>query len=415
MNKLTREDFTRLDQIDPLTEVRDEFTLPQGLIYFGGNSLGPLPKRTINTLETMIQKEWGDGLISSWNNENWINMPRELGNKIAPLIGAKTGEVVVVDSTSVNLFKVLTSALLLSKNRRNILSEAGNFPSDLYILEGVNKMLGESYERLLIEEGDYEIDKYIDASTAVVMLSHVNYKTGRISDIKRITSVAHEKGALVIWDISHSVGVMPLDLHNCDVDFAVGCTYKHLNGGPGAPGFLYVHNSLIEKVSQPLTGWMGHIQPFEFIADYQPVNDIGKYICGTPPIIAYKAIESSLAIFEHLSMKVVREKSIQLSEMLIRLMQQECTKFDFELFSPRNAEQRGSQVSFTHNNGFSIMQALISHGVIGDFREPNILRFGISPLYMRYVDVWDAVICLRKIMKTNEWQSEQFNQRGYVT
>ncbi|MDP6974294.1 MAG: aminotransferase class V-fold PLP-dependent enzyme, partial [Gammaproteobacteria bacterium] len=256
MNKLTREDFTRLDQIDPLAEVRNEFTLPKDLIYFDGNSLGPLPKRTINTLETMIHNEWGDGLISSWNNENWINMPRELGNKIAPLVGAKSGEVVVVDSTSVNLFKVLTSALLLNKNRSNIISEAGNFPSDLYILESVNKMLGESYERHLIEEGDYEIDKYIDDSTAVVMLSHVNYKTGRISDIKRITNVAHEKGALVIWDISHSVGVMPLDLHNCGVDFAVGCTYKHLNGGPGAPGFLYVHNSLIEKVSQPLTGWM---------------------------------------------------------------------------------------------------------------------------------------------------------------
>ena len=229
MNKLTREDFTRLDQIDPLAEVRDEFTLPQDLIYFDGNSLGPLPKRTINTLETMIQKEWGDGLISSWNDENWINMPRELGNKIATLIGAKSGEVVVVDSTSVNLFKVLTSALFLNKNRRNILSEVGNFPTDLYILEGVKKMLGESYESYLIEEDDYEIDKYIDTSTAVVMLSHVNYKSGRISDIKRITSVAHEKGALVIWDISHSVGVMPLDLHNCGVDFAVGCTYKHLN------------------------------------------------------------------------------------------------------------------------------------------------------------------------------------------
>ena len=415
MNKLTREDFTRLDQIDPLAEVRDEFTLPQDLIYFDGNSLGPLPKRTINTLETMIQKEWGDGLISSWNNENWINMPRELGNKIATLIGAKSGEVVVADSTSVNLFKVLTSALFLNKNRRNILSEAGNFPTDLYILEGVNKMLGESYESYLIEEDDYEIEKYIDTSTAVVMLSHVNYKSGRISDIKRITSVAHEKGALVIFDISHSVGVMPLNLHNCGVDFAVGCTYKHLNGGPGAPGFLYVHNSLIEKVSQPLTGWMGHIQPFEFAANYWPANDIRKYICGTPPIIAYKAIESGLSVFEQVSMNMIRKKSIQLSEMFIQLMLQECIKFGFKLISPRNAEQRGSQVSFTHGNGFSIMQTLISHSVVGDFRQPNILRFGFSPLYMRFKDVWDAVICLREIMQTKEWQSEQFNKRGYVT
>jgi len=415
MNKLTREDFTSLDKIDPLAKVRDEFSLPQNLIYFDGNSLGPLPKCTIHTLETMIQKEWGNGLISSWNKENWINMPRELGNKIAPLVGAKLGEVIVVDSTSVNLFKVLTSALLLNKNRRVIVSEAENFPSDLYILEGVNKMFGESYERHLIEEGDYEIDKYIDTSTAVVMLSHVNYKTGRISDIKRITSIAHEKGALVIWDLSHSVGVMPLYLHDCGVDFAVGCTYKHLNGGPGAPGFLYVHKSLIEKVSQPLTGWMGHIQPFEFVVNYQPANDICKYICGTPPIIAYKAIESGLTVFEQVSMNVVREKSIKLSEMFIQLMQQECIKFGFELFSPRNAEQRGSQVSFTHGNGFSIMQTLISHSVVGDFRQPNILRFGFSPLYMRFKDVWDAVICLREIMQTKEWQSEQFNKRGYVT
>jgi kynureninase len=415
MNKLTREGFTSLDKIDPLAKVRDEFSLPQNLIYFDGNSLGPLPKCTIHTLETMIQKEWGNGLIGSWNKENWINMPRELGNKIAPLVGAKLGEVIVVDSTSVNLFKVLTSALLLNKNRRVIVSEAENFPSDLYILEGVNKMFGESYERHLIEEGDYEIDKYIDTSTAVVMLSHVNYKTGRISDIKRITSIAHEKGALVIWDLSHSVGVMPLYLHDCGVDFAVGCTYKHLNGGPGAPGFLYVHKSLIEKVSQPLTGWMGHIQPFEFVVNYQPANDICKYICGTPPIIAYKAIESGLTVFEQVSMNVVREKSIKLSEMFIQLMQQECIKFGFELFSPRNAEQRGSQVSFTHGNGFSIMQTLISHSVVGDFRQPNILRFGFSPLYMRFEDVWDAVICLREIMQTKEWQSEQFNKRGYVT
>ena len=415
MNKLTREDFTSLDKIDPLAKVRDEFSLPQNLIYFDGNSLGPLPKCTIHTLETMIQKEWGNGLIGSWNKENWINMPRELGNKIAPLVGAKLGEVIVVDSTSVNLFKVLTSALLLNKNRRVIVSEAENFPSDLYILEGVNKMFGESYERHLIEEGDYEIDKYIDTSTAVVMLSHVNYKTGLISDIKRITSIAHEKGALVIWDLSHSVGVMPLYLHDCGVDFAVGCTYKHLNGGPGAPGFLYVHKSLIEKVSQPLTGWMGHIQPFEFVVNYQPANDICKYICGTPPIIAYKAIESGLTVFEQVSMNVVREKSIQLSEIFIQLMQQECIKFGFELFSPRNAEQRGSQVSFTHGNGFSIMQTLISHNVVGDFRQPNILRFGFSPLYMRFEDVWDAVICLREIMQTKEWQSEQFNKRGYVT
>ena len=415
MNNLTREDFIKLDTLDSIKKVREEFALPKDVIYFDGNSLGPLPKNTIKSLDSVIQREWGDGLIRSWNDENWINLPRNLGNQIAPLIGAKEGEVIVVDSTSVNLFKVLSSALMLNKNRKVIVSEAANFPSDLYILEGVNNMFGESYERCLIDEGDDEIEKYIDSSTAVVVLSHINYKTGRITDLKKITTFAHEKGALVVWDISHSVGVLPMNLHDLGVDFAVGCTYKHLNGGPGAPGFLFVHSSLIEKVSQPLTGWLGHIKPFDFEVEYQPANDINKFICGTPPIIAYKAIESGLEIFKDLSIIEIREKSIKLSEMFIQLMQQECTEFGFTLFSPKNSEQRGSQISFLHENAYSIIQALISHGIIGDYREPNVMRFGISPLYMRFEDVWNAITCLREIMQTGEWQSEKFKNKNYVT
>jgi|TARA_B100000809_G_scaffold35700_1_gene31348 kynureninase len=416
MKKLKLKDFKILDEQDPLFKIRDEFILPSKLIYFDGNSLGPLPKQTINMLDSMIQKEWGNGLISSWNKENWINMPRDLGNKIAPLIGAKKGEVVVVDSTSINLFKVLSSALLLKKNRKIIVSEAENFPSDLYILEGVKKIFGKSYKIQLIKEGDYKIENHINFSTAVVVLSHINYKTGRINDIKKITRVAHEKGALVIWDLSHSVGVMPIHLHNCCVDFAVGSTYKHLNCGPGSPSFLFVNESLIEKVSQPLTGWMGHIQPFEFSSKYQSANDIGKYICGTPSIIAYKAIQSALKVFDKVSLKIVREKSIKLSEMFIKLMDQECIEFDFTLISPLKNQDRGSQVSFTHSKGFSIMQTLISRGIIGDFREPNILRFGLSPLYMRFENIWKAVLCLRKIMQTKEWESKKFNKKkGIVT
>ena len=415
MNNLTREDFIKLDTLDSIKKVREQFALPKDVIYFDGNSLGPLPKNTIKSLDSVIQREWGDGLIRSWNDENWINLPRNLGNQIAPLIGAKEGEVIVVDSTSVNLFKVLSSALMLNKNRKVIVSEAANFPSDLYILEGVNNMFGESYERCLIDEGDDEIEKYIDSSTAVVVLSHINYKTGRITDLKKITTFAHEKGALVVWDISHSVGVFPMNLHDLGVDFAVGCTYKHLNGGPGAPGFLFVHSSLIEKVSQPLTGWLGHIKPFDFEVEYKPANDINKFICGTPPIIAYKAIESGLEIFKDLSIIEIREKSIKLSEMFIQLMQQECTEFGFMLFSPKNSEQRGSQISFLHENAYSIIQALISHGIIGDYREPNVMRFGISPLYMRFEDVWNAITCLREIMQTGEWQSEKFKNKNYVT
>ena len=415
MNNLTREDFIKIDTLDPIKKVRDKFTLPKDVIYFDGNSLGPLPKNTIKSLDSVIQREWGDGLIRSWNDENWINLPRNLGNQIAPLIGAKEGEVIVVDSTSVNLFKVLSSALMLNKNRKVIVSEAANFPSDLYILEGVNNMFGESYERCLIDKGDDEIEKYIDSSTAVVVLSHINYKTGRITDLKKITTFAHEKGALVVWDISHSVGVLPMNLHDLGVDFAVGCTYKHLNGGPGAPGFLFVHSSLIEKVSQPLTGWLGHIKPFDFEVEYKPANDINKFICGTPPIIAYKAIESGLEIFKDLSIIEIREKSTKLSEMFIQLMKQECTEFGFTLFSPKNSEQRGSQISFLHENAYSIIQALISHGIIGDYREPNVMRFGISPLYMRFEDVWNAITCLREIMQTGEWQSEKFKKKNYVT
>jgi kynureninase len=415
MNKIKLEDLKRLDKQDPLSIYREEFFLPKNTIYFDGNSLGPVPTKTIKNLNKTINEEWGEGLINSWNKANWINLPQTLGDKIAPLLGARSGEVVVVDSTSVNLFKVLTSALRLNKNRKKIVSESTNFPSDLYILEGVNGMLNNQYEYVLIDGNDIDFEKYIDSSTAVVMLSHINYKTGRISDMKKITNSAHKKGALVVWDLSHSVGAIPMDLHNIGVDFAVGCTYKHLNGGPGAPGFLYVHSDLIETVSQPLSGWLGHCDPFAFETKYTPANNINKFICGTPSILSYKAVESGLDVFDGISMEQVREKSIQLSELFIKLIQQECGDFGFELFSPIDATHRGSQISYKHENAYPIMQSLISRGIIGDYREPNILRFGISPLYMRHEDVWIAIMCLKNIMQSNEWDSSNFKIRNYVT
>ena len=414
MNKIKLEDLKYLDKQDPLSRYREEFFLPKNTIYFDGNSLGPVPKKTIKNLNKTINEEWGKDLINSWNKANWINLPQTLGDKIAPLLGAKSGEVVVVDSTSLNLFKVLTSALRLNKNRKKVVSESTNFPSDLYILEGVNGMLNNHYECQLIDD-DINFEKYIDSSTAVVMLSHINYKTGRISDMKKITDYAHQQGALVVWDLSHSVGVIPMDLHNIGVDFAVGCTYKHLNGGPGAPGFLYVHSDLIAIVSQPLSGWLGHSDPFAFETKYTPANNINKFICGTPSILSYKAVESALDIFDEISLEQVREKSIQLSELFIKLIQQECGDFGFELFSPIDSAHRGSQISYKHENAYPIMQSLISRGIIGDYREPNILRFGISPLYMRYEDVWSAIICLKNIMQSNEWDSSNFKIRNYVT
>ena len=414
MNKIKLEDIKYLDKQDPLSRYREEFFLPKNTIYFDGNSLGPVPKKTLKNLNKTINEEWGKDLINSWNKANWINLPQTLGDKIAPLLGAKSGEVVVADSTSLNLFKVLTSALRLNKNRKKVVSESTNFPSDLYILEGVNGMLNNHYECQLIDD-DINFEKYIDSSTAVVMLSHINYKTGRISDMKKITDYAHQQGALVVWDLSHSVGVIPMDLHNIGVDFAVGCTYKHLNGGPGAPGFLYVHSDLIAIVSQPLSGWLGHSDPFAFEAKYTPANNINKFVCGTPSILSYKAVESALDIFDEISLEQVREKSIQLSELFIKLIQQECGDFGFELFSPIDAALRGSQISYKHENAYPIMQSLISRGIIGDYREPNILRFGISPLYMRYEDVWSAIICLKNIMQSNEWDSSNFKIRNYVT
>ncbi len=415
MKKLKLEDLKSLDNQDPLSRYREEFYLPKNTIYFDGNSLGPVPTKTIENLNKTINDEWGRDLINSWNKADWINLPQRLGDKIAPLLGAKSGEVIVVDSTSVNLFKVLTSALRLNDKRKKIISESTNFPSDLYILEGVNAISNNQYECLLIEDDDIDIEKYIDSSVAVVMLSHINYKTGRISDMKTITDYAHKKGALVVWDLSHSVGVIPMDLHNIGVDFAVGCTYKHLNGGPGAPGFLYVNSDLIEIVSQPLSGWLGHSDPFAFDRKYFPANTINKYICGTPSILSYKAVESGLDVFDGISMDQVREKSIQLSELFIELIQQECGDFGFELFSPTEANLRGSQISFKHENAYPIMQSLISRGVIGDYREPNILRFGISPLYMRFEDIWEAIMNLKTIMESREWDSDRFKKRNYVT
>ena len=415
MKKLKLEDLKSLDNQDPLSRYREEFYLPKNTIYFDGNSLGPVPTKTVENLNKTINDEWGRDLINSWNKADWINLPQRLGDKIAPLLGAKSGEVIVVDSTSVNLFKVLTSALRLNDKRKKIISESTNFPSDLYILEGVNAMSNNQYECLLIEDDDIDIEKYIDSSVAVVMLSHINYKTGRISDMKTITDYAHKKGALVVWDLSHSVGVIPMDLHNIGVDFAVGCTYKHLNGGPGAPGFLYVNSDLIEIVSQPLSGWLGHSDPFAFDRKYFPANTINKYICGTPSILSYKAVESGLDVFDGISMDQVREKSIQLSELFIELIQQECGDFGFELFSPTEANLRGSQISFKHENAYPIMQSLISRGVIGDYREPNILRFGISPLYMRFEDIWEAIMNLKTIMESREWDSDRFKKRNYVT
>ena len=415
MDNLTREDCAKLDREDPVSEFRDEFVLPENTIYLDGNSLGALPRTTIHQMEKTVQKDWGMGLIRSWNEAEWITMPQRLGDKIAPLIGAKPGEVVVVDSTSINLFKVLVAALRLKKDRNVIVSEQENFPSDLYISEGVMEIIGGTYERRLLPEGDDAIEELIDETVAVVMLCHVNYKNGHIHDMRRVTQAAHSKGALVIWDLSHGTGVIPIDLNGTDSDFAVGCGYKYLNGGPGAPAYLYVKEALLKEVTQPLTGWLGHTDPFAFDTEYKPADDISKFICGTPPILSYAAVESGLEIFERASIEAIREKGKRLTNLFIRLMEQECDSFGFKLLSPRDSERRGCQVAYAHSDGFPIVQALVARGVIGDFREPNIVRFGFTPLYIRYIDVWETVTRLSAIMESGEWKRPEFQERGIVT
>jgi len=410
---LTRESIAALDAADPLAAHRDQFHIPDGVIYLDGNSLGVLPKTTQQRLNAVIAQEWGDGLIRSWNTAGWIDLPRRLGDKIAQIIGAPQGDVIVADSTSINLFKVLAAALNLNPDRRVILSEPDNFPTDLYMAQGLIDLLGKRHE-LRLRRAD-ELMSAIRDDTAVVMLTHVNYRTGYKHDMAAITTYAHQRGALVIWDLAHSAGALPVDLLAADADFAIGCGYKYLNGGPGAPAFVYVAKRHQDKFSQPLSGWLGHAQPFAFDWKYQPADGIGRYISGTQPILSMTALECGLNTVLDADIHQIRKKSLALADLFITLVEQRCAGHSLELATPRDHDKRGSQVSFRHPDGYPIMQALIAQGVIGDFRAPDILRFGLTPLYLRYVDVWDAVDILANILNTRAWDKPEYKQRAKVT
>lgn len=403
------------DSTDPLASFRDEFDLPDGLIYLNGNSLGALPKAAKERAQQVIEQEWGQGLIRSWNTADWVNQPRRLGQKIAPLIGAKAEEVVVADSTSVNLFKVVAAALALQqkKGRHEIMTEPGNFPTDRYILQGLSLSL--AGDPVLTTLPATEIPDRISEQTAVVVLTHVHYKSGQTHDMKAITRKAHEQGALVVWDLSHSTGAVPVDLNGAEADFAVGCGYKYLNGGPGAPAFIYVAEPFHDKVEQPLCGWFGHSAPFAMLDDYEPVGDIRRMLTGTPSVVANSLLEVGLDIYGRVDMQQLREKSIRLTSTFIDLVEQNCAKHGFTLASPKDSKVRGSQVSLTHPQGYAIIQALIDNNVIGDYRAPDILRFGFAPLYVRFEDVWLAVETLNKIMDQALWQDERFQKQQAVT
>jgi kynureninase len=409
----SRADLAALDRSDPLAAGREQFMLPPGIVYLDGNSLGPLPKSTAAAVARVVEREWGEGLIRSWNAAGWIDAPAKVGDKIARVIGARPGEVIVADSTSINLFKVLASALDLAPGRHVIVSEAENFPTDLYMIEGLAALLGGRHERRVVPADG--IDAAVDGDTAVVVLTHVNYRSGAMHDMALLSRLAHARGALMIWDLSHSAGAMPLDVSGAGADFAVGCGYKYLNGGPGAPAFVYVAERHQAAYRQPLSGWLGHAEPFAFEGAYRPATGIARCLVGTPPILSLAALDAGVDLLLGCDLAALRAKSVRLGDLLVELVEQRCAAHELAVLSPRDGAARGSQVSFRHPQGYPVMQALIARGVIGDFRAPDILRFGLGALYLRYVDVWDAVTALADVLDTKAWDDPMFHRRGAVT
>ena len=400
-----------LDATDPLAAYRDAFDLPPGLIYLDGNSLGALPKAARDAVSQTVEMEWGQDLIKSWNSHEWIKLPETVGEKIAPLLGAAAGQVICADSTSVNLFKLITAALQLRPGRNKIVSQVDNFPTDLYMAQGVVEWLGADRAQLVSASAEEMIDS-IDRDTALVMLTHVNYRDGKVHDMARITQAAHEQGALMLWDLSHSTGAMPLALDGLGIDFAVGCGYKYLNGGPGAPAYVYVNRRLQDKVTQPLFGWMGHAEPFRFSSTYEPAEGVWRFVTGTPSVIAMQALSAALDMFSTIDLAQVRQKSETLTTWFIDCLA-DCP--DLELISPIRPAERGSQVSFQHPQGYAIVQALAAAGVIGDYRDPDILRFGFSPLYTSYAEAERAARLLRDILNAQTYLEPVFQVRQTVT
>jgi kynureninase len=409
---VTLEEMQRRDAADPFATLRDAFDLPAGEIYLDGNSLGALPHATAARIADTVRNEWGKGLIRSWNKADWIGAPARLGGKIARIIGAAPHEVLVADSTSVNLYKLLVAAVQAQSGRRVILSEPGNFPTDLYVAQGVAATLPDCELRTVSRD---RIVDAIDESVAVVMLTHVHYQSGARFDMDAITRAAQGKGALMLWDLSHSAGAVPVDLNAANADLAVGCGYKYLNGGPGAPAFLFVAERHQATLRSPLSGWMGHAAPFEFSDDYAPGEGIRRFLCGTPPILGIAALEEGVDLFLSVDRAALFAKGQALCSAFIDLVEDRCAGLGLSLLTTCDAAVRGSHVSLRHPNAWPVMQALIARGVIGDFRAPDALRFGFTPLYTSYSDVWHAVETLRDILASGSWDQPDFHVRAAVT
>ncbi len=410
---ISRDDTLALDAHDPLASVRASFVLPERVVYLDGNSLGPPPRALFGRVAEVLRKEWGTDLIRSWTRHGWIDLPERVAASIAPLIGAAPDEVAVADSTSVNLFKLLAAGLRLRPTRRVILSERENFPTDLYMAAGLADLLGDRAELRLVDRTDLE--RSLDSDVAVLMLTHVDFRDAEIHDMAAWTAAAHDAGAVSLWDLAHSAGVLPVALEACGADLAVGCGYKYLNGGPGAPAFAYVARRHHEGLQQPLWGWMGHAAPFEFGTDYRPAPGVARLRVGTPPILSLAALECGVASVAAAGVERLRAKSVALTELFIALVERDCGKWGLEVVSPRDPVRRGSQVSLRHDDGYAIVQAMIDAGVVGDFRAPDLLRFGFAPAYVRFVDVWDAVAALTKIMEEGGWDRPGYRVRARVT
>ncbi len=387
------------------------FELPADVIYLDGNSLGPLPKTVRARIDAMVADEWGEGLIRGWNDAGWMAQPARIGDRIAPLIGAPAGSVVVGDTLSIKVFQALAAALALRPERRVVLSDSGNFPTDLYMAEGLLAALDRDHELRVVAPD--EVAAAIDESIAVVMLTEVDYRSGRRHDMVDLTARAQTAGAVMLWDLAHSAGAFPVDVAASNCEYAVGCTYKYLNGGPGAPAFIYVRPDLIEATRPVLAGWMGHAEPFAFEASYRPAGDIERLRVGTPPVIQLTALEEALRLWEDVDLAALRIESVRLSERFIAAVEARCP--GLRLVSPRDPERRGSQVSFAFEHGYAAMQALISRGVIGDFRAPDIMRFGITPLYLDAADIDAAVEILVAVVNGEAWRDPAFQARRRVT
>jgi kynureninase len=412
-NPVSRDACVARDAADPIGALRDRFMIPDGVIYLDGNSLGPMPRAAAEILGRTVEQEWGQDLIRSWNSAGWFEMPLKLGDRLGALIGAAPGQTVVCDTTSINLYKAVHAAIGLRPDRDVVIAQAASFPTDLYIIEGAMKSAGRPMQRRLVGADGRSLEALLDKRVAVVVLSQVDYRTGALLDIAAITAQVHNAGALVVWDLCHSAGVIELAFDRDAIDFAVGCTYKYLNGGPGSPAFISVAAAHQATATHPLSGWWGHADPFAFDRDFRPDAGIKRFLCGTPPIISLRGVDVALDALQGVELAALREKSLALTELFMARVT--ALLPDLEIVTPRQPSLRGSQVAIAFDHSYAVVQAMIERGVIGDFREPDIMRFGFAPLYLRFSDAWDAAEILAACVRAEVWREPRYDQRLAVT